>query len=632
MAERVVVADGAMGTMLQASGASLDDFLGHEGCNEILNQTRPDIVRSIHDRYLAAGVDCVTTNSFGANLGNLGEYGLTGKIAELSEAAARIARQAADDWASGRASALGSRLARPGHQAAHPGACHLRRAARHLPAQRRGPAPRRGRRPHRGDQPGPAAGQGGRDRGQAGHRGGRRRRAADRPGDDRDHRRDAARQRDRRRAHRPGAARRGRHRAELRHRARRDERAPALPVPARRDPAVLHAERRAARAHRRRRPLPADPGQLADAHDSFTAEFGLALVGGCCGTTPEHMAAVVERVRGRAMARRRTRPEPGVASLYQHVPFRQDTAFLAIGERTNANGSKAFREAMAAGPLRRLRGDRPPADQGRRAPARPVRGLRRPGRRRRHEGTRRPAGHRGHAAARARLDRARGDRGRPGAARRPGRGQLGQLRGRRRARLADRAGDAAGQGARRRRDRADHRRAGAGPHRGLEGVRGHPADRGSDRQLGHADLRHHRGLPDLPDRDRAGGDPQGRDRDHRGDPRGQAPLPGRADHAGRLQRLVRPEPGGQGRAELGLPRRVRAGRPGLGDRARVPDHADRPDTGRAAADRARPRLRPAARRVRPADPAARAVRGGGRGRGQGEPGGGAASACRCGSG
>src|ERR1700731_3794315 len=94
MAGRVVVADGAMGTMLQASNACLDDFLGHEGCNEILNETRPDIVRSVHDQYLAVGVDCVTTNSFGANLGNLGEYGLTSKIGELSESAARIARQA----------------------------------------------------------------------------------------------------------------------------------------------------------------------------------------------------------------------------------------------------------------------------------------------------------------------------------------------------------------------------------------------------------------------------------------------------------------------------------------------------------------------------------------------------------
>jgi 5-methyltetrahydrofolate--homocysteine methyltransferase len=96
---------------------------------------------------------------------------------------------------------------------------------------------------------------------------------------------------------------------------------------------------------------PLTPAGLADAHESFTAEFGLALVGGCCGTTPEHLSAVVDRVRSRPLARRRPRAEPGVSSLYQHVPFRQDTAFLAIGERTNANGSKAFREALLAGRL-----------------------------------------------------------------------------------------------------------------------------------------------------------------------------------------------------------------------------------------------------------------------------------------
>jgi len=94
---------------------------------------------------------------------------------------------------------------------------------------------------------------------------------------------------------------------------------------------------------------PLSPAQLADAHAMFTEQFGLALVGGCCGTTPEHLAAVVERLAGRPVAPRRPRPEPGVASLYQHVPFRQDTSFLAIGERTNANGSKAFRDALIEG-------------------------------------------------------------------------------------------------------------------------------------------------------------------------------------------------------------------------------------------------------------------------------------------
>ena len=88
------------------------------------------------------------------------------------------------------------------------------------------------------------------------------------------------------------------------------------------------------------------------AREASSASSASSLVGGCCGTTPEHIAAVAAGLAGRPQPRRRPRPEPGVASLYQHVPFRQDTAFLAIGERTNANGSKAFRDAMIAGRLR----------------------------------------------------------------------------------------------------------------------------------------------------------------------------------------------------------------------------------------------------------------------------------------
>src|SRR5215472_15996425 len=96
LAERVVIADGAMGSMLQGSAVTIDDFAGHEGCNEVLNITRPDIVRSVHDGYLAAGVDAISTNTFGANLGNLGEYGIADRIYELSLAGAQLAREAAD--------------------------------------------------------------------------------------------------------------------------------------------------------------------------------------------------------------------------------------------------------------------------------------------------------------------------------------------------------------------------------------------------------------------------------------------------------------------------------------------------------------------------------------------------------
>ncbi len=91
---------------------------------------------------------------------------------------------------------------------------------------------------------------------------------------------------------------------------------------------------------------PLTPDELATAHEQFIKEYGLALVGGCCGTTPEHLKAVVDRVGGKTLTKRNIDIEPGVASLYQHVPLNQDNTYLAIGERTNANGSRAFRDAM----------------------------------------------------------------------------------------------------------------------------------------------------------------------------------------------------------------------------------------------------------------------------------------------
>ena len=91
------------------------------------------------------------------------------------------------------------------------------------------------------------------------------------------------------------------------------------------------------------------PDGLADAHERFVTEFGLNIVGGCCGTTPEHLAAVVARLgNDRAPTPRTVEFEPGCSSIYSHVPYHQELAYLAIGERTNANGSKKFREAMLA--------------------------------------------------------------------------------------------------------------------------------------------------------------------------------------------------------------------------------------------------------------------------------------------
>jgi 5-methyltetrahydrofolate--homocysteine methyltransferase len=78
----------------------------------------------------------------------------------------------------------------------------------------------------------------------------------------------------------------------------------------------------------------------------FISDYGVGVVGGCCGTGPSHIERLVETCRDSTIAERSPEHVPGAASLYSHVPFQQDTSFLIIGERTNANGSRQFREAM----------------------------------------------------------------------------------------------------------------------------------------------------------------------------------------------------------------------------------------------------------------------------------------------
>ena len=88
------------------------------------------------------------------------------------------------------------------------------------------------------------------------------------------------------------------------------------------------------------------PDALAEAHERFVDEFGLNIVGGCCGTTPAHLRAVVERIGTRAPVARTPEHEPSCSSIYSPVTFHQELAYLAVGERTNANGSRKFRDAM----------------------------------------------------------------------------------------------------------------------------------------------------------------------------------------------------------------------------------------------------------------------------------------------
>src|SRR5213082_4327841 len=101
LSQRILVLDGAMGTMLQQRNLTAADFGGAalEGCNENLVRTRPDVVLDIHRKYFEAGSDIVETNSFGGAPIVLAEYGLAGDAHLLNKRAAELARQAAGEFA-----------------------------------------------------------------------------------------------------------------------------------------------------------------------------------------------------------------------------------------------------------------------------------------------------------------------------------------------------------------------------------------------------------------------------------------------------------------------------------------------------------------------------------------------------
>ncbi|WP_326706704.1 methionine synthase [Streptomyces cyaneofuscatus] len=347
LATRVVVADGAMGTMLQAQDPTLEDFENLEGCNEILNITRPDIVRSVHEEYFAVGVDCVETNTFGANHSAANEYEIADRIFELSESGARIAREVADEFAErdGRQRwVLGSigpgtklpslghityDVLRDGYQKNAEGllaggsdALIVETTQDLLQTKSSIIGARRAMEALGIDVPlvcslafettGVML---------LGSEIGAALTALEPLGIDFIGLNCST-----------GPDEMSEH---LRYLARHS-RTPLMCMPNAGLPVLTKDG-----AH-----FPLGPDGLADSQETFVRDYGLSLIGGCCGTTPAHMKAVVDRVRGLTPTERDPRPEPGAASLYQTIPFRQDTAYLAIGERTNANGSKKFREAM----------------------------------------------------------------------------------------------------------------------------------------------------------------------------------------------------------------------------------------------------------------------------------------------
>ena len=349
LADRVLVADGAMGTMLQGFDISLDDFQGLEGCNEVLNVTRPDVVTAIHAEYLAAGADCIETNTFGANLAALGEYDISDRIAELAGAGARLARAAAD--AAGTPDRPRFVLGSIGPGTKLPSLGHVGYAALRDAYQVQAEAMI-------------AGGIDGvqietcQDLLQAKAAVVGARRAAVALGVSLPILVNVSIETN-------GAMLLGSEigaalaalqplgidvlglncstgPAEMSEHLRHLSRFAQIGVGCMPNAGLPELTSDGAR-------YPLGPEGLADALRQYVGEFGLSLVGGCCGTTPEHIRQLAEAVAGRPIAERPVREIATVSSLYSDVPLRQDTSYLSVGERTNANGSKAFREAMLAG-------------------------------------------------------------------------------------------------------------------------------------------------------------------------------------------------------------------------------------------------------------------------------------------
>ena len=345
---RVVIADGAMGTMIQEASPTLDDFQGHEGCNEILNVTRPELIASIHAKYLEAGSDAIETNTFGANFANLAEYSITERVYELARAGAEVARGVADSfsteqqprWVLGSLGP-GTKLPSLGHEKfavlrdAYQDATRglidggvdailietvqdlLQAKSAIIGAKR-------------------AMKESGREVAilvsvtietngtmLLGSEIGAALTSISALGVDGIGLNCAT-----------GPTEMSEH---LRYLSKFST-LPIVCMPNAGLP-ILGPNG----AH-----YPLTEGELATAHSQFIRDYGLGLVGGCCGTTPAHIAELAATVRGQNLTHPAVTDEPGLASLYQHQPFDQTMTYLSIGERTNANGSKAFKEAMLA--------------------------------------------------------------------------------------------------------------------------------------------------------------------------------------------------------------------------------------------------------------------------------------------
>ncbi|MBI5362798.1 MAG: methionine synthase [Planctomycetes bacterium] len=350
LATRVLVLDGAMGTQIHAANLDLErDYDGHENCVDVVSATRPEVIQRIHETYLEAGADLVETNTFGAMPHVLSEFGIAQRARELNRVAASVARAACAKvgTSSKPRFALGSmgpgtKLATLGHASYEALKSSYAEQARGLieggvdgflietcqdPLQIKAAVNGvlRAREEFETDAPifvsvtmevtgtmlvGTEMG------------------AAIALLD-------------------PypievlsincatGPREMGEHVRLLGQTCRKK----IMVYPNAGLPQLVDGK-----------PFyPLTPAELADWLMRFVDEDGMNVVGGCCGTTPAHIAAVAKRLGVRAPRPRKPAHAPSVTSLYSAVTLRQDNSILFVGARSTANGSKAFREHLLKG-------------------------------------------------------------------------------------------------------------------------------------------------------------------------------------------------------------------------------------------------------------------------------------------
>jgi 5-methyltetrahydrofolate--homocysteine methyltransferase len=340
LAERVLIFDGAMGTQIQNAGLSIDDFWGQENNSEILNLAQPEVIRDIHERYLRAGADCIETNTFGANLVVQGEYGNdAARTRELNLRAAQIAREAAAAFpGSFVAGAMG-----PGTQLPSLGNTTFDALAESYELQAR------------------ALIEGGVDV-----------LLVETAQDLLQVKAALAGIQDAGRAvpvmvqvtiESTGTMLLGSEIQAAIATIQAFDWVDAIGINCATGPQEMIEHVRAL-AQTTPRFVSVQPNaglpemrdghphytltvdEFVKHHEIFVREFGVNAVGGCCGTTPEYVAALASALKGTPRPARAPVEEPACASLYVAQPFRQDTSFFVIGERANASGSRKFRDIV----------------------------------------------------------------------------------------------------------------------------------------------------------------------------------------------------------------------------------------------------------------------------------------------